>query len=72
MTVQLKTAEDLAKMRVAGKLAAEVLEMIAPHVVPGVTRVNSTASAINTSSTCRMPSPLRLITTASRNQSAHR
>ena len=36
MTVQLKTAEDLAKMRVAGKLAAEVLEMIAPHVVPGV------------------------------------
>jgi methionyl aminopeptidase len=32
----IKTAEDIAKMRVAGKLAAEVLEMIGPHVKPGV------------------------------------
>ena len=37
MTVTLKTPEDIAKMRVAGKLAAEVLEMIAEHVKPGVT-----------------------------------
>ena len=29
MTVTLKTAEDIAGMRVAGKLAADVLEMIA-------------------------------------------
>ncbi|WP_221799696.1 type I methionyl aminopeptidase [Oceanobacter mangrovi] len=36
MTVQIKTAEDIEKMRVAGRLAAEVLEMIGPHVVPGV------------------------------------
>ena len=37
MTVTLKTPEDIAKMRVAGKLAAEVLEMIADYVKPGVT-----------------------------------
>ena len=37
MTVTLKTPEDIAGMRVAGKLAADVLEMIAEHVKPGVT-----------------------------------
>lgn len=37
MTIHLKTAEDICKMRVAGKLAADVLEMIGPHVQPGVT-----------------------------------
>ncbi|RDE18512.1 type I methionyl aminopeptidase [Motiliproteus coralliicola] len=37
MTVTLKTPEQIEKMRVAGRLAAEVLEMIEPHVKPGVT-----------------------------------
>lgn len=37
MTVTIKTAEEIEKMRVAGRLAAEVLEMIGPHVQPGVT-----------------------------------
>ncbi|WP_040261138.1 type I methionyl aminopeptidase [Pseudomonas massiliensis] len=37
MTVIIKTPEDIEKMRVAGRLAAEVLEMIEPHVKPGVT-----------------------------------
>jgi methionyl aminopeptidase len=37
MSVSIKTAQELAKMRVAGRLAAEVLEMIGPHVVPGIT-----------------------------------
>ena len=37
MTVNLKTPEDIAGMRVAGKLAADVLEMIAEYVKPGVT-----------------------------------
>ena len=37
MGVVLKSAEDLAKMRIAGALAAEVLEMIEQHVQPGVT-----------------------------------
>lgn len=37
MEIQLKTADDIAKMRVAGRLAAEVLDMIGEHVKPGVT-----------------------------------
>jgi len=37
MTIHLKSQEDLKAMRIAGKLAADVLEMIAPHVQPGVT-----------------------------------
>ena len=37
MTVKIKTPEEITKMRVAGRLAAEVLEMIEPHVQPGVT-----------------------------------
>lgn len=37
MTVSIKTADEIEKMRVAGRLAAEVLDMIGPHVVPGVT-----------------------------------
>lgn len=37
MTVTIKTPEEIEKMRVAGRLAAEVLDMIEPHVQPGVT-----------------------------------
>lgn len=37
MTITLKTDEDFAKMRVAGRLAADVLEMIGEHVKPGIT-----------------------------------
>ena len=37
MAIQLKTPEDLAQMRIAGRLAAEVLQVVAPHVKPGVT-----------------------------------
>jgi len=37
MSVNLKTTDEVAKMRVAGRLAAEVLEMIAPYVKRGVT-----------------------------------
>lgn len=36
MTVTIKTAEEIQKMRVAGRAAAEVLEFIEPYVVPGV------------------------------------
>ena len=36
MAVTIKTPDDIEKMRVAGRLAAEVLEMITPKVVPGV------------------------------------
>ena len=37
MSISIKTADDIKKMRVAGRLAAEVLEMIEPHIQPGVT-----------------------------------
>ncbi len=33
----IKTADEIAKMRVAGRLAAEVLDMIKPHIKAGVT-----------------------------------
>ena len=36
MRISIKNKEDIKKMRIAGKLAAEVLEMITPHVVPGI------------------------------------
>ena len=31
MAISIKTSEDIEKMRVAGRLAAEVLEMIEPY-----------------------------------------
>ncbi len=37
MTVIIKTPEEIEKMRTAGRLAAEVLTMIAPYIKPGVT-----------------------------------
>ncbi|BFM20945.1 type I methionyl aminopeptidase [Gilvimarinus japonicus] len=37
MSVSIKTPADIEKMRVAGRMAAEVLEMIEPYVVAGVT-----------------------------------
>jgi methionyl aminopeptidase len=37
MPITIKTEAEIHKMRVAGRLAADVLEMIAPHVVPGIT-----------------------------------
>jgi len=35
MTIKIKTTDEIQKLRVAGKLAADVLEMIAPYVIPG-------------------------------------
>jgi len=37
MSVTIKTPDEIEKMRVAGRLAAQVLHMIGPHVEPGVT-----------------------------------
>ena len=37
MPITIKTADEIDKMRVAGRLAAEVLEMVVPYVRPGVT-----------------------------------
>ena len=37
MAVSIKSPAEIEQMRLAGRLAAEVLEMVAPHVLPGVT-----------------------------------
>jgi methionine aminopeptidase type I len=37
MTVTIKTADEQDKMRIAGRLAADVLDMIGDYVKPGVT-----------------------------------
>ena len=36
MTITIKTPGEIEKMRVAGRLAAEVLQVVAPYVKPGV------------------------------------
>ncbi|NQZ52975.1 MAG: type I methionyl aminopeptidase [Piscirickettsiaceae bacterium] len=37
MAVSIKTADEIQKMHIAGRLAAEVLTMIEPHVKAGIT-----------------------------------
>ncbi len=37
MAISIKKPDEIQKMRVAGRLAAEVLEIIEPHIKPGVT-----------------------------------
>lgn len=37
MGVDIKSPQEIEKMRIAGALAAQVLDMIGPHVEPGVT-----------------------------------
>ena len=37
MPIHIKTPDEIAKMRVAGRLAADVLHMIKPHVAAGIT-----------------------------------
>jgi methionyl aminopeptidase len=37
MAVVLKSPEDMERMRIAGRLASEVLDFVTPHVRPGVT-----------------------------------
>ena len=37
MTISIKSGADIQAMRIAGRLASEVLDMLTPHVKPGVT-----------------------------------
>ncbi|MDZ5459326.1 type I methionyl aminopeptidase [Azohydromonas lata] len=37
MTISIKSAADIEGMRIAGRLASEVLDMLTPHVRPGIT-----------------------------------
>ena len=40
MSIELKTREQIAIMREAGRIVAEVYEVLRPHVVPGVTTLD--------------------------------
>ena len=37
MSVAIKNADEIAKMRVAGRLASELLDFLTPHVRAGIT-----------------------------------
>jgi methionyl aminopeptidase len=37
MKITIKSPEEIEKMRIAGRFAAEVLEILAPHIKPGMT-----------------------------------
>lgn len=70
MAISIKTSEDIEKMRVAGRLAAEVLEMIEPYIKPGVTTGElGQVSVTITSLTNNTRSPPASATTAIRNPS---
>jgi methionyl aminopeptidase len=60
MSVTLKTPEEIEKMRVAGRLASEVLDYIAPYVKPGVTtgRLNDLCHAYMVNEQGTIPAPL--------------
>lgn len=60
MAIIIKTPEEIAKMRVAGKLAAEVLEMIGPHVKTGIStnELNDICHQYITEQQKAIPAPL--------------
>jgi methionine aminopeptidase type I len=60
MTVTIKTAEEQDKMRIAGRLAADVLDMIGDHVRAGVTtdELNSLCHDYITGAQDAIPAPL--------------
>ena len=60
MNVTIKTPEEQEKMRVAGRLAADVLDMIGEHVVPGVTtdELNAVCHRYITETQKAVPAPL--------------
>lgn len=60
MTISIKTNEEIEKMRIAGQLAASVLEMIEPHVVEGITtdELNTLCHNYITENLKAIPAPL--------------
>ncbi len=40
MAIELKTPQQIAQMREAGRLVAETFEVLRPHVVPGVSTLD--------------------------------
>jgi methionyl aminopeptidase len=60
MTISIKTSEEIEKMRVAGRLAAEVLQMIEPLVQAGITtdELNEICHKFITNEQKAIPAPL--------------
>ena len=60
MAVTIKNPEEIEKMRVAGRLASQVLDMIGEHVVPGVTtdQLNTICHEFITGEQDAIPAPL--------------
>jgi methionyl aminopeptidase len=60
MALTLKTGEEIEKMRVAGRLAAEVLDYIGPYVKPGVStgKLNDLCHAYMVGVQGTVPAPL--------------
>lgn len=60
MAISIKTPEELEKMRIAGKLAADVLDMIEPYVKAGITtdELNSICHDYITQKQHGIPAPL--------------
>ena len=60
MSVTIKTADEIEKMRVAGRLAADVLVMIETHMTPGITtaEINDICHDFMVNSQKVIPAPL--------------
>src|SRR6195256_335494 len=60
MSVVVKTAEEIERMRVAGRLASEVLDFITPHVRAGITtgKLNDLCRAYMVGVQGTVPAPL--------------
>ena len=60
MTVIINSKTDIEKMRIAGKLGAEVLDYITPFVEPGVTtdEINNLCHKYMTEQQNTIPAPL--------------
>ena len=60
MSIIIKNSEEIEKMRVAGRLAAEALEFLRPHVQPGITteQLDSIAHDYITRVQQAVPAPL--------------
>ena len=65
-----KSPEDIGKMRIAGRLAAEVLDLVSEHVRPGITTAELDALCHDHIVNVQGAIPLRSTTTASRSRSA--
>lgn len=60
MAITIKNEDEIEKMRTAGRLASEVLEMIEPHVVAGITtnELNEICHEYITREQAAIPAPL--------------